>query len=144
MTPQIDKRIAAQASAKPTTVMPNKNTTASPAKLTPSDRMQQLVGRYFYFVFAAGTRYRAGRIEALISDSSIAVRYFYLDTGKMQKWTHIIKMYDRPSVADLTGFWLFDSEEELKADHQFLLDHIKSQELLLEQETAATPKGENE
>jgi hypothetical protein len=145
MTPKLDPRIAAQATAKPIAPV-NKSATASPAtKLNQSERMQQtLVGKFFYFVFASGTRYRAGKIEALVSDSSIAVRYFYLDSGRMQKWQHIVKMYDQPRIDNLTGFWLYDNEEDLKSDHQFLLDHLASQELLLEQEKVATPKGENE
>jgi hypothetical protein len=107
-----------------------KQSPAAPAgKMSPIERLEKhLVGRYFYFVYASGTKYRAGRIEAIVADNSLAIRYFNMRSGQLEKWHHVVRMYDSPRIDAMTGFWLYDNETDLKADHGFLLDHIKSQE----------------
>lgn len=96
-------------------------------KFTPIDRLEkQLVGKFFHFVYANGTRFRAGRIETILDDTHFIVRY--LRDGKLQKWTHIVRPYDRPDIESLTGYWLHDSQADLlETYNEFLRDHMEEQ-----------------
>jgi hypothetical protein len=95
-----------------------------------------LVGKFFSFVFDEGTRFRAGKFESVINDAYFMVRYFAMKDGTLQKWTHIMKMYAEPSVETLVGFWVHDSEQDLKDCYDgFLKSHLKRQEEKREQES---------
>lgn len=128
MKAKLDPVLAAKIPAPPIA----NSAAAPPAKITPVERLEKhLVDKFFYFVYAGGTQYRAGKIEAVVAENQIALRYFNMRSGKLEKWHHVVKIYDAARIDSLTGLWIYESEAELKADHGFLLDHIKSQEELL-------------
>jgi hypothetical protein len=111
-----------------------------PVRLTNTERMERaLVGKYFHFLYAQGARFRAGRFESVVADGYLAVRYFAMRDGSLQKWTHVVRMYDCPSMENLTGFWIHDSEADLKETYEgFLRAHLKAQEEKREQQKEAT------
>jgi hypothetical protein len=100
------------------------------AKPSNIERLERaLVGKYFHFVFAGGTRFRAGKFESVINDNFFMVRYFAMKTGQLQKFQHIMRLYAEASAETLNGFWVHDTEEDLKETYEtFLRNHLKSQE----------------
>jgi hypothetical protein len=112
-------------------------TPSAPAKPTPVERLERaLIGKYFYFVYNGGTRFRAGKFEEVLTEVHILVRYFNLRSGKLERWRHAWRMYDNPRAESLTGTWIFDSEEDLKTSHVQLLEHVKNQEEVAAKEGA--------
>jgi hypothetical protein len=101
-----------------------------PPKLSGIERLEKaLIGKFFHFVYAGGTRFRAGRFEGVLAETHFTVRYFALADRHLQRWQHIIRFYAEPSIEDLTGFWLHDSESDLWAPHEnFLRYHVRAQE----------------
>jgi len=128
---------------KPPTLPAGAPAAAKAAVTKPSnvERLERaLCGKYFHFVYDGGTRFRAGRFESVINDGYFTVRYFAMRDGSLQKWTHIMRMYDCPSIENLTGFWLHESEAELKETYEtFLRGHLKSQEEKREREANSAP-----
>jgi hypothetical protein len=116
-------------------------TPSLPAKLSNLERLEKaLIGKFFHFVYAGGTRFRAGKFAGVLAETYFLVRYFSMRDMRLQAWTHIIRFYDAPSIEDLTGFWLHDSEVDLRAAHEsFLQYHIRAQE----QKRAALEKDSN-
>jgi hypothetical protein len=48
-----------------------------PSKLSGLERLEKaLVGEFFHFVYAGGTRFRAGRFEGVLAETHFTVRYF--------------------------------------------------------------------
>ena len=103
----------------------------APPKLNAIERMEKhIVGKFFHFVYANGTDRRSGKIEAVLGDSHFTVRYFNR-YQKLQKWVHQVRPYERPDVADLTGYWLFDDEATLWESLEELQEHMRHQKELL-------------
>jgi hypothetical protein len=122
LRPQIDPVIAQKNAATQKLA----TTPSSPPKFSSLDRMQkELVGKWFYCVFASGDGWRAGKIESILDQGHFIARYFGKQNGKLLRFTHILRYYENPSVETLSGFWLFDTEEDLKAEYGFLQQHLR-------------------
>jgi hypothetical protein len=100
---------------------------AAPAKISNAERLEkQLVGKYFAFIFAGGTAFKAGKIESIISDSLFGIRY--LRDGKLLKFVHIVRHYDAPSIENMTGLLLFDTEDDLMSGYETVIKpHLAEQ-----------------
>jgi hypothetical protein len=81
-----------------------------------------LVGKFFAFAYASGTAFRAGRIEPILTDGQFLVRY--LRNGKLEKFTHVVRHYNAPSVENLTGYLLCNSQEDLMQVYEDFLKHF--------------------
>jgi hypothetical protein len=75
-----------------------------PAKPSGLERLEKaLVGKFFHFVYARGTRFRAGKFEGVLAETHFTVRYFAIADRQLQRWTHVVRCFTEPSIVSFKG-----------------------------------------
>lgn len=82
-----------------------------------------MMGKYFHYIFRSGTRFKSGRVEAILGDHYFAVRFFR--DGKLERRSQIVRFYDSPSIEEMTGYWLYDTEADMRESEPALEEELR-------------------